>query len=250
MAILRSDTTIGGRNILDELDNRLPLTGGTLTGNLRLKKSSSNYGCKINFGDGEYVYLEEKTDDHLTIHGSNITLDSSNPIHGVKAPAVKTDVANKAYVDDGWFGACTESTTSRTVTVAKDFGGTFTLSEYMTIKVNFTQQITSGTTLNVNGTGAYTIQVINSSGGHVSPSSTYPVIPGIHTLLYENGFWIVLGFSDYAYTITSTLPTSKGGTGLTSTTNSSYTSTYFRAGTFNTSAPTSLSNGTFSMVYA
>lgn len=51
----------------------LPLTGGTLTGNLRLK-NSSNYGMKLNFGDGEYVYLYESSDDRLEIKSSGTTL--------------------------------------------------------------------------------------------------------------------------------------------------------------------------------
>ena len=49
-------------------DTYLPLTGGTITGNLRLK-GSGNYGNKLNFGDGDYVYLYEDADDNLTIKG-------------------------------------------------------------------------------------------------------------------------------------------------------------------------------------
>lgn len=47
----------------------LPLSGGTLTGDLRIK-SSSNYGTKINLGDGDYVYISEPEDDCLEIKGS------------------------------------------------------------------------------------------------------------------------------------------------------------------------------------
>lgn len=47
----------------------LPITGGTLTGNLRIK-GSGNYGMKLNLGDGEYVYLYEPTDDCLEIKGN------------------------------------------------------------------------------------------------------------------------------------------------------------------------------------
>lgn len=47
----------------------LPLSGGTLTGNLRLK-NSGNYGLKLNFGDSDYVYFYEPTDDFLEIKGS------------------------------------------------------------------------------------------------------------------------------------------------------------------------------------
>ena len=47
----------------------LPITGGTLTGNLRIK-GSGNYGMKLNLGDGEYVYLYKPTDDCLEIKGN------------------------------------------------------------------------------------------------------------------------------------------------------------------------------------
>ncbi len=47
----------------------LPLTGGTVTGNLRLKNNTL-FGLKLNFGDGDYVYLYEPTDDFLEIKAS------------------------------------------------------------------------------------------------------------------------------------------------------------------------------------
>lgn len=48
----------------------LPLVGGTITGNLRLK-GNGNFGNKLNFGDGEYVYLHEAADDKLTIYSKS-----------------------------------------------------------------------------------------------------------------------------------------------------------------------------------
>lgn len=47
----------------------LPLTGGTVTGNLRLKNNTL-FGLKLNFGDGDYVYFYEPTDDFLEIKAS------------------------------------------------------------------------------------------------------------------------------------------------------------------------------------
>lgn len=47
----------------------LPISGGTLTGDLRIK-GSTNYGRKLNFGDGDYVFLYEDSDDHLQIKGN------------------------------------------------------------------------------------------------------------------------------------------------------------------------------------
>lgn len=49
----------------------LPITGGTLTGNLRLK-NNNNYGLAINFGDGDYVKISEPVDDVMEIHAKEI----------------------------------------------------------------------------------------------------------------------------------------------------------------------------------
>ena len=79
-----------------------PTVAGTLTvngtgeslikGNLRLK-SSSAYGNKLNFGDAEYVYLHEETDDNLTIKAKNIYLTPTSSVTSV-TPA-KTDNSTK-----------------------------------------------------------------------------------------------------------------------------------------------------------
>lgn len=66
----------------------LPLAGGTITGNLAINGTTTtnnivlnkagNFGNKINFGDGDYVYLKEASDDSLTIYGSKkISLNGS-----------------------------------------------------------------------------------------------------------------------------------------------------------------------------
>ncbi len=77
----------------------LPLAGGTIAGNLTLK-NSTNYGCKLNFGDGDYVHISEPTDDCLEIKAKNVTFSTTNPIHGVPTPSAGTDAANKDYVDN------------------------------------------------------------------------------------------------------------------------------------------------------
>nr|DAP25364.1 MAG TPA: Putative tail protein [Caudoviricetes sp.] len=66
----------------------LPKAGGTITGNLAINGTTTtnnivlnkagNFGNKINFGDGDYVYLKEASDDSLTIYGSKkISLNGS-----------------------------------------------------------------------------------------------------------------------------------------------------------------------------
>lgn len=65
------DSNVASATNADMVDGKhasdfLTTSGGTITGNLRLKGNTS-YGNKLNFGDGEYVYLHEDTDDHLLI---------------------------------------------------------------------------------------------------------------------------------------------------------------------------------------
>ena len=88
------------------LDGYLPLTGGTLTGDLRLK-NTGNYGLAINFGDGNYVYLKEADDDVLSIYAKNgISLSASET-----SSKFEWDSANNAWhfhgnvYADGWMAA-------------------------------------------------------------------------------------------------------------------------------------------------
>lgn len=50
-----------------------------VTGDLRLK-GTGNYGNTLYFGDKQYCYLKEGTDDDLTIHASDIVMDCGNII--------------------------------------------------------------------------------------------------------------------------------------------------------------------------
>ena len=55
-----------------------PKTGGTISGdttiqgNLRLQNKSLNYNTKINFGDADYVYIREYTDNNMEIKANNV----------------------------------------------------------------------------------------------------------------------------------------------------------------------------------
>ncbi len=66
------DSNVASATNADTVDGKhasdfLSVSGGTITGNLRLK-GNANYGSKLNFGDGDYVYMHEDTDDHLLIY--------------------------------------------------------------------------------------------------------------------------------------------------------------------------------------
>lgn len=89
-----------------------------ITGNLRLK-GSGNYGNTLYFGDGSYAYIQEPTDDTLTIKASTINLNGSvnvngSPIgssgsgvaaeQGTWTPTLTTSAAVSSYdVRQGWY---------------------------------------------------------------------------------------------------------------------------------------------------
>lgn len=62
----------------------LPLAGGTITGDLRLK-DSTNFGRTLYFGNSSYCYLKEDTDDHLVISANKgLDINVGNASYVVK----------------------------------------------------------------------------------------------------------------------------------------------------------------------
>jgi len=86
-------------------------TGGTISGattiqgNLTLKTASSNYGCKINFGDGDYVHISEPTDDNMEIKAKNVNFIVSGNI--TKNGAAFGGTMTKSEIDNVMIGAGT-----------------------------------------------------------------------------------------------------------------------------------------------
>ena len=63
-----------------------------VTGDLRLK-GSGNYGNTLRFGDGNYCYITEPTDDVMTIKASSINLEANNvKVYGNPIPAMEAGV--------------------------------------------------------------------------------------------------------------------------------------------------------------
>ena len=64
----------------------LPLTGGTLTGDLRIGES---FGNALRFGDRDFCMIEEDTDDHMRIY-AGMGLDVQTPLYfGVSGQGIK-----------------------------------------------------------------------------------------------------------------------------------------------------------------
>lgn len=77
-------------------NNYLPLAGGTLTGDLRLK-DSTNYGRSIYFGDADYCYLNEDYDDHLKIYaGEGVSIITDEDTFLWNGSVVATVASNVA----------------------------------------------------------------------------------------------------------------------------------------------------------
>ena len=65
------------------LDDYLPLKGGTITGDLRLRVGTEYTSPYLYFGDSDEVWLKESTDTHLTIHADgSVIIDADLIVKG------------------------------------------------------------------------------------------------------------------------------------------------------------------------
>lgn len=105
------------------LDNYLPLAGGTITGNLRLK-GEGDFGNKINLGDGEYVYFHEDSNDHLLIYaraGVDISVGGGNSVQINGAEVVTDNNLEEKAIGLGF---------------AKESGDSFGRAPYVTVQAS------------------------------------------------------------------------------------------------------------------
>ena len=80
-------------------NNYFSINGGQLEGDLWLRKGSENYGRTIYFGDKSYAYIQEDTDDHLKIYGSqglDLLMGSSYYLN-VSAKGIKLNGGTLTY---------------------------------------------------------------------------------------------------------------------------------------------------------
>jgi hypothetical protein len=84
-----------------------------MKGHLRLKKDGASFGNYLRFGDGDYCYLAELTDDNLTIKATTINLDTSNLTqkgksvkfaeNGTWTPTIDDYVVSYYNSQSGWY---------------------------------------------------------------------------------------------------------------------------------------------------
>lgn len=95
-SLIEDFVTSGDVNTL--LEDYLPLTGGTITGNLRLRTGSEYISPYLYFGDSSEVWLREATDTHLTIHANgSVKIDS--PITSINGIEIKKSQDDVLFVD-------------------------------------------------------------------------------------------------------------------------------------------------------
>lgn len=92
----------------------------SVTGNLRLK-GDGNYGNYLNFGDGNYCYIAELTDDEMTIRASKIHLSADGvyvdnypiPIleKGVWTPRLNSSAISYYTTQYGWYSKMGQTVT-------------------------------------------------------------------------------------------------------------------------------------------
>lgn len=92
-----------------------------VTGNLRLK-GSGNYGNILRFGDGDYCYLKEATDDALTIKATRINLEANGvyvdgyaiPIldKGTWTPSLSSSAISSYTTQYGWYMKMNQTVTA------------------------------------------------------------------------------------------------------------------------------------------
>lgn len=105
--IADTPTTLSGYGITDTytkidvddlLEGYIPITGGTISGDLRLQQKSSAISPYLYFGDFNEVWLKETSDTHLTIHskGSVIIDTPTTIIDGIE---IKKSTDGVLFID-------------------------------------------------------------------------------------------------------------------------------------------------------
>ena len=116
-----------------------------IKGDLRLK-GDGNYGNKLSFGDGDYAYIHEPTDDDLEIKATDLTLNATNiNINGSNLIRVN-DVPLPVVSAGTWEPMVTENSILGTYEVRQ--GWYYRVGNVCTIGWNIKVNVVSGDTAN------------------------------------------------------------------------------------------------------
>lgn len=191
-------------NITSLQSNKFDKTGGTISGDVRIK-NDTDYGTKLIFGNLERVYLNEDTDDHLFIHaydgvlidGQKIKLDAGSEGIDIATSgpdaSVRINTNNVGVIIDGIkyspFGArfrVTEPATINLNTIVEPQSITFYLvdSDNQTIE-NGVPDYMRGWVITMDFLyGAYGAQFYMSHSGNVLYRRMYGYDPTSNAILF------------------------------------------------------------------
>jgi hypothetical protein len=126
-AVVITPATLQGKidaQITPEISNKLPLAGGTMSGNIdmggnNIENAGVVQGTRIRFTEAEITELSSYPAANITLNNS-IDADNAQTIINLPAPTNGGDATNKTYVDDQ--DALKLSLTGGTMTGAIDMG--------------------------------------------------------------------------------------------------------------------------------
>lgn len=171
----------------------LKLTGGTVSGNLRLK-NSTNYGCVLNFGDGDYVHISEPEDDVMEIKANELRFSGDEGASSSPLPITWGGTGNTSGFGKNPFATCsTGASTAAKVVSITGFPTTLTAGDRVTVKFTYANTAASPT-LNVNGTGAKYITTLGSTYALSGAWQANEVID----FVYDGTFWVMSHHSNRA----------------------------------------------------
>ena len=126
---------------------------------MRLRSGSENYGSYLRFGDGNYCYLYEDTDDHLKIYGSKgveITTGSGYNLTWNNKTVATQEWVNSNYLSIAFFCSLFRAYNSSSVEIVPNSGDTSTIDNIKAMFGFWTNQYISALGHGSGGSGGAT----------------------------------------------------------------------------------------------
>lgn len=125
-------------------------------------------------------------------------------------------------------------------------------NRYMIVVIQYANSVAGAITLNINSAGAKPIYIngsASSSSNYTLPAGTYIVYYNGTNYYFRTDSYLNANISGTASGLSTTLATSKGGTGYTSITDTTYTTARYRASALVSTATAPTVNGVVNWVY-